>query len=54
MELHIIFNILWSTFSMKKDFVSKESGIIFSKKKKSTADALLNIICLLIWYSTSI
>lgn len=34
MELHIIFSILWSTFSMKKDFVSKENGIIFSKKAR--------------------
>lgn len=29
MELHIIFNILWSTFSMRGDLVSKENGIIF-------------------------
>lgn len=30
MELHIIFNILWSTFSMK-DLVSEENSIIFLK-----------------------
>lgn len=32
MELHIIFNILWSTFSMKKDTVSEENGVIFFLK----------------------